>query len=97
MSERPGRANAVDPADLALVEGSHGKPRLAESRLHFNVAHSGSVVPPSGPELRPVRLVALVEALAGWCVAQVPVGPGYRAAVSSRREESDVSTRWETP
>ncbi|XZG70395.1 4'-phosphopantetheinyl transferase family protein [Chitinibacteraceae bacterium HSL-7] len=37
-----GAALACDPLALAMVAGTHGKPRLADGGVQFNVSHTGS-------------------------------------------------------
>jgi 4'-phosphopantetheinyl transferase len=39
-----GNALNVDPTQIAVTEGPHGKPEISGSTLHFNVAHSKDTI-----------------------------------------------------
>jgi 4'-phosphopantetheinyl transferase len=43
LREVLGRALGCAPREVAFRYGSHGKPQLAGSDLHFNISHSGAL------------------------------------------------------
>jgi 4'-phosphopantetheinyl transferase len=85
-------------AEIEIVPGEHGKPRLARGGLEFNLSHSGELalvaVSPTRPvgvdveKMEPGRdFLALAERAlgAGDTAAVRAAGPGERVAVFYRR------------